>query len=320
MRRNKRLWTLISAAIAIFLALYAGAFLVLGDRSFATAVPGEETGHQTMRQIAQEKRHHSGKRFVNPFSPGRQGNMLEVLKWKLFAENEFKDSYRDERVKPVSIDWQEVKDHASVSVTFITHATVLIKDNESYLLVDPVLFGLFWPIKNFTPLEFPLDSMPRPDLVLITHGHYDHLDIRSLSLFTGDATFISPLGYARIFQDMGARSFRELDWYDTYYHEGREITLLPANHWTMRNPTTGPNTKLWGSYLIKTSSGPTIFISGDTAYYDGFKEIGREFDIDLAIFSLGAYEPRWFMKKSHIDPEDTVKAFQELRAKKLMIV
>ncbi|MGC9325742.1 MAG: MBL fold metallo-hydrolase, partial [Desulfomonilia bacterium] len=70
----------------------------------------------------------------------------------------------------------------------------------------------------------------------------------------------------------------------------------------------------------KTSTGQTIYISGDTAYFDRFEEIGREYDIDLAIFNLGAYEPRWFMKQSHINPEETVTAFRELRAQKLMVV
>ena len=74
-----------------------------------------------------------------------------------------------------------------------------------------------------------------------------------------------------------------------------------------------------GAFLIKTASGPTVFISGDTAYFDGFREIGEEFDIDVAILSLGAYEPRWFMRDSHMNPAETVKAFQQLGAKRLII-
>ena len=88
----------------------------------------------------------------------------------------------------------------------------------------------------------------------------------------------------------------------------------------MRNPLTGPNRSLWGSFLIKTSTGPTIFISGDTAYFNGFREIGGAYNIDLAIFNLGAYEPRWFMASSHINPAETVQAFRELDARHLMVV
>jgi len=93
-----------------------------------------------------------------------------------------------------------------------------------------------------------------------------------------------------------------LDWFDTFEEGEREITLLPCNHWTMRNPLIGPNKSLWGSFLLKTKSGATIFISGDTGYFEGFREIGKEFSIDLAIFNLSAYEPRWFMSAGHINP------------------
>jgi L-ascorbate metabolism protein UlaG (beta-lactamase superfamily) len=88
----------------------------------------------------------------------------------------------------------------------------------------------------------------------------------------------------------------------------------------MRNPLTGPNTALWGGYLVKTASGKTIYISGDTAYFDRFREIGAMGPIDLAVINLGAYEPRWFMKKSHMNPGETVRAFQELGARKLLVV
>jgi N-acyl-phosphatidylethanolamine-hydrolysing phospholipase D len=88
----------------------------------------------------------------------------------------------------------------------------------------------------------------------------------------------------------------------------------------MRNPIIGPNRSLWGSFLIKTSGGFRIFVGGDAAYSEAFRELGKEFNIDLAIFNLGAYEPRWFMESSHMNPGDTVKAFKDLGAKNLLIV
>ena len=88
----------------------------------------------------------------------------------------------------------------------------------------------------------------------------------------------------------------------------------------MRNPMKGPNRSLWGSYLIQTASGYTVYLSGDTAYFDGFEQLGNEFDIDLAVFNLGAYEPRWFMAPSHINPAETVQAFRAMKAKQLMII
>jgi L-ascorbate metabolism protein UlaG (beta-lactamase superfamily) len=131
---------------------------------------------------------------------------------------------------------------------------------------------------------------------------------------------ISPLGYNKIFEDLAMTHRTQLDWFDAYRDGRREIALLPCNHWTYRNPLKGPNDSLWGSFLIKTASGMNIYVTGDTAYFDRFKELGKECSIDLAIFNLGAYEPRWFMAGSHINPEETAKAFTELNARHLLIV
>lgn len=285
------------------------------------APAGPDFTGMSLWEIAQGKLHHGQGRFINPFNPGLgKRSFLEVLTWKLSPDNPFKQYYAGERVTPVSIDWARIRNHHSLSVTFVTHSTVLLRDDHASIIVDPVLSGLFWPIKDFSPLNIPAGDVPQVDAVLLTHGHYDHLDLKSLRLFNDSARFICPLGYASLLKSNGARLTRELDWLDSVRVNGFEITFLPCNHWTMRNPFTGPNTALWGSYLVKTPSGRVIYISGDTAYFDGFKEIGQHYDIDLAIFNLGAYEPRWFMKSSHINPEETVRAFRELGAKKLLVV
>jgi L-ascorbate metabolism protein UlaG (beta-lactamase superfamily) len=246
--------------------------------------------------------------------------VFEYLRWKLLAENPFKPAYAKEAVTPITIDWKRVLSHNSISITYLNHASVLVRENGVSLLVDPVLFGLFPPLKDFSPIAFRPEQMPLIDAVLITHGHYDHLDLKSLKAFHARARILCPLGYGKLIRKNGARQVDELDWLDSAKIGGFDITFLPCNHWTMRNPVTGPNKALWGSYLIRTASGRTIYLSGDTAYFDHFAEIGRRYPIDLAIFNLGAYEPRWFMKDSHINPQETVKAFKELGAKKLMAV
>ena len=273
-----------------------------------------------LREIARRKLHHGNGRFVNPFSETTHGRFWKVLSWKLFHENRFRTHYDQEPIMPVSIDWGPIRRHNGLSVTFLKHAGVMIKDLDRYVLVDPVFFDLFWFIKDFTPFEFDIKEMPKPDHVLITHGHYDHLDKHSLASLEKDTHVITPRGYDGVFDDLEMNKRTQLDWFDTYTQEKLEITLLPCNHWTMRNPLTGPNRSLWGSFLIRTARGPTIFIGGDSAYFDGFREIGKEFSIDLAILNLGAYEPRWFMGSSHMNPAETVKAFQELRAENLLIV
>ena len=273
----------------------------------------------SMREIAGRKLHHGPERYLNPFARREHGGFWRVMRWKLFAENRFKGFYQQESVAPVKIDWKQIEQHHDLAVTFLKHATLIIKDGDEYIYVDPVFFKIFRFIKDFTPIDFDIKSLPKPDHILITHGHYDHLDKKSLAFFDKQTHVITPLGYDSIFKDLDMGRRDRLDWFDTAVQNGREITCLPCHHWTMRNPITGPNTSLWGSYLIKTRSGPVIYVSGDLAYFDRFSELGKEFQIDLAIFNLGAYEPRWFMADSHINPDETVRAFQEINAKKLMI-
>jgi L-ascorbate metabolism protein UlaG (beta-lactamase superfamily) len=275
--------------------------------------------HWSLEDIARQKPHHGNGCFTNPFSSEAPGGFSRVLKWKMFAENKFSDQYSHEQVAPVSIDWKPVKSHNGLSITFINHASVMIKDRGTYYLVDPIFNGISFFIKDFTPLVMDPAQLPRPDYVLVTHGHYDHLNVPTLKSLGKDPHFITPLGYDAIIKDIAPHHLTRLDWVENLETDSAQITLLPCNHWTMRNPLVGPNRSLWGSYLLRTASGTTIYISGDTAYYDGFRAIGEMVDIDIAIICVGAYEPRWFMKGSHMNPAETVQAFQELGAKQLLL-
>ncbi len=275
---------------------------------------------RSLREIARRREHHGNGRFLNPLGSDRKGRLWQVLAWKLFHANQYQDELEAQPESPITVDWDAVHRRDGVSVTFLKHAGLMIGDNGHRLLIDPVFSDLFWFMRDFAPLGFDPKDLPPPDQVLITHGHYDHLDTTSLGALPKSVHVLAPLGYGDILEETGLGRRTELDWFDTHREQGREIILLPCNHWTMRNPLTGPNLALWGSYLIRTRSGHTIYVSGDTAYFDGFEQIGREFDIDLAVFNLGAYEPRWFMAPSHMDPQETVRAFQELGARKLAVM
>jgi N-acyl-phosphatidylethanolamine-hydrolysing phospholipase D len=274
----------------------------------------------SLRDIAKRKLHHGNGRFTNPLGIHQAGRFFQLMRWKFFSFNEFGAYLDDQPVTPLAVDWKKIKDGPDLSITFLKHAGLFIKDGDSHLLIDPVFEDIFWFIEDFSPLTFNLQDMPKPDTLLITHGHFDHLDLPSLGKLDKDTRVISPLGYNDEFNKLGMKRRTQLDWFDAVNDGPREITLLPANHWTMRSPIIGPNTSLWGSYLIRTSGGYTIYVSGDTAYFDGFDQIGSEYNIDLAIINLGAYEPRWFMAPSHINPAETVAAFKQLNAKKLMVI
>jgi L-ascorbate metabolism protein UlaG (beta-lactamase superfamily) len=273
-----------------------------------------------LREIARRKEHHGNGRFLNPLGLDRSGRLLKVLSWKLFHRNSYEEDLAAQPVRPISVDWGPVRNADGLSITYFKHASLMLQDAGRRLMIDPVFASPFWFMRDYTPLDFEPSTIPPPDHVLLTHGHYDHLDTDSLSQLPAGTHLICPPGYDDILDEAGLRHRTVLDWYDSYRDGEREITFLPCNHWTMRNPVTGPNTGLWGSYLIRSASGPTVYVSGDTAYFDGFGQIGEEFDIDIAVFNVGAYEPRWFMAQSHLNPAETVLAFQELNARRLMIM
>jgi N-acyl-phosphatidylethanolamine-hydrolysing phospholipase D len=270
-----------------------------------------------LREVAERKLHHHPGGFTNPFCTESYRRPFRLLRWKLFSENRHKHLYANETVRPVTIDWSKIDGRDDVSITFINHASLYIRDRERSVLVDPLFFGLMPFIKDFTPLHFARGEMPAADHVLITHGHYDHLDKPSLAALPSRTHVISPLGYARLFKALHMPNHQQLDWFQTARLGNWRITCLPAHHWTMRNPLVGPNTNLWAGYLIRTASGRTFYLSGDTAYWDGFADIGREADIDLAVINLGAYEPRWFMAQGHLNPAEAVTAFRQLKARQL---
>ena len=273
-----------------------------------------------LRDVARRKLHHRAGGFVNPFCRSSYRRFGQLLRWKLFSPNRYKHLYPDEIERPVLVDWPALTHHGGLSVTFLNHASVLIRDPARSLLIDPIFSGLLPFIHDFTPLRFAENIVPRPDEVLITHGHYDHLDKPTLQALDPAIHVVTPLGYDALMDEIGLRHHTRLDWFETAPLGDWRLTLMPSHHWTMRNPFTGPNTALWGGYLIETASGRTIYYSGDTADFDGFSDIGREADIDLAIICLGAYAPRWFMAGSHIDPARTVEAFRRLGARRLMAV
>jgi len=300
--------------------------LVPGCASAGRAMASEE--HQRrisrvrdlpLREIAKRRIHHGPDRFINPFMDGERGGFWRFLRWKVFSRNQFKGQYRDEKVQPLDLDWRPFREQGDCSVMFLRHSTVLMRDLDRILLVDPIFFGLFW-FTDFSPIRSGLDGMPPPDHVLLTHGHYDHLDVDSLRTLDPGTHVITPLGYDGIFDDLGMKNRTQLDWYQAHEDGAFQVLFLPCNHWTMRNPIIGPNRDLWGAFLVRGASGRTVFFSGDAAWFDRYHEIGAEFDIDLAVFNLGAYEPRWFMAQSHINPEDTVRAFQALGARRLLVV
>lgn len=200
------------------------------------------------------------------------------------------------------------------SVTWIGHSTFLIQMAGLNIVTDPVWARRMAFQKRLAPPGVQLSDMPSVDVVLISHAHYDHLHVSSLRRLRGPKKMIVPAGLRRKLLLKGFLQAQELHWWeDTAFH-GVKFTFVPAQHWTRRNPW-DMNTSHWGGWVIEIDRGPTIYFAGDSGYFRGFSEIGRRFDIDVALLPIGAYDPEWFMSSQHVSPEEALQAFIDLKAK-----
>jgi L-ascorbate metabolism protein UlaG (beta-lactamase superfamily) len=192
-------------------------------------------------------------------------------------------------------------------LTWIGHASWLVQLDGVSLLIDPVfperISGL---IRRNVPAALQPRDLPRIDATLITHSHYDHYD--TFSVRAAGARAIVGTGLS-----VGVPSV-ELGWWDADVVRGVRVTYVPSQHWSRRG-LFDANETLWGGFVIEGKSA-RIYHAGDTAYFEGFKQIGARFpDIDAALLPIGAYDPPWFMERQHMNPEQAVQAFVDLGAK-----
>ena len=164
------------------------------------------------------------------------------------------------------------------------------------------------------------EALPPIDAVLLSHDHYDHLDsmtVRRLAVKHPAACWFAPLGHAAYLRSLGVRTVDDLDWWEKaeLNVDSSKLTFeaLPVQHWTRRIGS-AVNQRLWCSWSIR-SSAHHVYFAGDSGYCPAFAEIAqRSSPIDVALLPIGAYEPRWFMAPAHMNPEDSVRAFLDLRA------
>lgn len=211
-----------------------------------------------------------------------------------------------------------------VRVTWIGHASFLIQAGGLNLLTDPVFSDRVSPVpwagpRRFLPPGLTVDELPPLDAVLLSHDHFDHLDRASVvairNRFGARVPWITPLGYRRWFARVGVGNVRELDWWEPTTLVGStgpvRLVATPARHWTRRRWAV--NTRLWCSYAIEVAEGPKVYWGGDSGWFPAYGEIARRLGpFDLVMLPIGAYEPRWFMRGAHMNPEDAVRAYGEL--------
>ena len=219
------------------------------------------------------------------------------------------------------------------AVTWIGHSTVLMQMGGRNVLTDPIFARRASPLpfagpKRLQPPGVKLHDLPRIDLVVISHNHYDHLNFASVRTLSkqasGPPTFVVPLGLDRWFRRnlrwLPVHHVRAFDWWDSAELVGLRVTLVPTHHWSARTPW-NRNENLWGAWIVESKDGFRFFFSGDLAWSADMADIAeRSGEFDLAAIAIGHYEPRWFMKNNHINPEEAVYVHRTLRAKRSLAI
>ena len=227
-----------------------------------------------------------------------------------------KYTYPEKNYTWVKNDYSYLIDKNFDSISYAGHASLIVKMDGETIITDPFFSNAALVVRKKVKINFDFEKVPEKPVVLISHNHYDHLDKYSVKkLIKKDAVFIVPLGLKKFFNKMNARQVYELDWWNSVQHDGITYTLLPAQHWSRRIGQKGGKT-LWGGYLMQGSR--TVYFSGDSGYFCGFKEFGERYSIDYALLGLGAYEPRWFMHYSHMNVSEFFAAAEKIKAKQVI--
>jgi L-ascorbate metabolism protein UlaG (beta-lactamase superfamily) len=260
--------------------------------------------------------HFNGARFFNPGAPQVRG-FLDVLRWKLTSRPEPGAAFVPgvTPTKPLAS-----VEPGSLRVTLVNHSTVLLQQSGLHVLTDPIWshraspFTWIGPRRRRAP-GVRFEDLPRIDLVLLSHNHYDHLDLATLRLLANDAQpqFVVPLGVARLLHSRRIGPVHELDWGNSLPVPSATIHCVPAMHFSARG-LFDRNRTLWCGYVIETA-GRFVYFAGDTAFGAHFAQVRARFGPPcLALLPIGAYEPRWFMSPIHMAPDEAVRAHQILGA------
>lgn len=283
--------------------------------------------------------HHINGKFRNPYLPEDfQPNAIAFLKARFFDEMQWPDEPENYKENWQAADLEKIHnpDFNKAQATLIGHSTVLLQYQGLNILTDPMFserpfFSQSIGPKRYTPPALTIEQLPNIDVIVISHNHYDHLDVGSVKALTS-ASFVKntngtqplwlvPLGLKKWFAQFDVTNIQEMDWWQTYKVGELTVQAQPSQHWSRRS-IFDTNKSLWASWAFIWPASESVekftaWFGGDTAYNKfQFKEIGEALgEIDLAMIPIGAYEPRWFMKTQHVNPLDAVEVFKDINAK-----
>jgi len=254
--------------------------------------------------------------YQNPNGNSINKSFKELLEWSR-SSKEPAISYIE-----ISSEWQEINlANDDKYVIWIGHSTFLIKKNGITILTDPIFSDRASPFKNIGPKRLippaiPLEDIPKIDIVIVSHNHYDHLDINSLkriSKLHPEAVFLVPEGDLKLLNRKKVYNAYEFDWWESYTLNDIRFTFTPVQHWSKRG-LFDRNKSLWGGWHIQYKD-YALYHAGDTGYSSDFKDTKNKLGPPkYAFIPIGAYDPEWFMASSHVNPEQAVKIMIDLEA------
>ena len=279
------------------------------------------------------KKHHRPEGFVNKYD--QLLDKPSFLKWQW---DRIKNDLPRQTTKPIigiSPNIEFIKNnHEQIAATWVGHTTILLQIAGINILTDPHWGDRASPISFLGPKRqqepgISFKDLPPIDYVLISHNHYDHLDRATVQklIDSHNPIFLVPLGVQHWFQNNidGAiingeeKNVIALDWDDKYLGNNLEFHFLSVQHWSARSPFDRCET-LWGSWAVIHSKF-SFWFSGDLGYSQDTIDIGKRFGgFDLAAIAIGAYEPRWFMKKFHINPQESINVMKDIGAKQAFAI
>ena len=198
-----------------------------------------------------------------------------------------------------------------VAITWIGHASFLIQFTDLNVLIDPNFANWLFLLKRIKRSGLKIKDLPPIDLVLLTHAHFDHFHKPSLRKLPHPKVAVMPWGVGDLAFDLGFERVIELEWWESFSQRDWKVTFVPSKHWGAR--TLHDQHRGYGGFVLE-HQGRKIYHAGDSAYFDGFAEIGRKFSPTLALLPIGAYHPESF-RHVHMGPDEAVRAFKDLRAK-----
>jgi N-acyl-phosphatidylethanolamine-hydrolysing phospholipase D len=304
----------LSIGIAVFTALVA-----LVYRSVGVA---EEI-------VEKPPSHHAERGYRNPDGGPGHGDAPIGVTLPFFARRVAASLSRATVTAPARVvnDGSFLRENALGSVptvTWVGHSTLLVQMGHVTFLTDPTWSPTASPValgpRRFVEPGLDFDTLPHVDFALVSHNHYDHLDIVTLRALADRGTRVYvPLGNRGLLESSGITDVVELDWWEHRDFDGVAIHCVPARHWSRRGLLDGDRT-LWSGWAV-VAEDRRFYFAGDTGMFPGFEEIGSRLGpFDLAAIPIGAYEPSAMMQPSHVNPEEAVSALERLRAKRSIAV